>query len=259
MRGLVMLAAVGMALVAGFPFLSPQATAGRVDGAECAELPSRTIAFGEAKFLIEHNSTDEDTGFQGFVDGEPWKELRIINPQGQVILEVEPSGKLRRLGLTELFFETQEPANDEVPIKDLLAMMPAGKYSFRGTSVAGQPMAATANLTHTIPAGPVIVTPADGATVDPSNFAVDWKPVTTTINGGPVDIVAYELIVERDTPVKFPDAFAKIVMSVHVPPSVTKVTVPREFLQAGTPYKFEVLAIEKSGNQTITAGTFRTR
>lgn len=251
MRALLLAVLIGLGLAAGVPSL---------DSAPTLETPaSRTIAFEEAKFLIEHNSTDEDTGFQGFVDGEPWRELRILNPQGQVILEVEPAGKLRKLGLTELFFETQEPANAEVPLKDLLALMPPGKYSFKGTSVAGQPMAATANFTHNIPAGPVIVSPVEGAVVDPNNFAVDWQPVTKTITGGGVDIVAYELIVERDTPVKFPDAFAKIVMSVHVPPSVTKVTVPKEFLQANTPYKFEVLAIEKSGNQTITASTFKTQ
>ena len=252
MRTLVWMAALGIGLAAAVP--SVESGAAMEDVA-----PSRTVSFSEAKFLIEHNSTDEDTGFQGFVDGEPWRELRILNPQGQVILEVEPEGKLRKLGLTELFFETQEPANDEVPLKELLAMMPPGRYNFRGTSVAGQPMAGSAVLTHNIPAGPVILSPAEGAVVDPNNFAVDWNPVTENLSGGSVEIVAYQLIVELDTAVKFPDAFAKIVMSVHVPPSVTKVTVPKEFLQAGKPYKFEVLAIEKSGNQTITSSTFKTQ
>jgi hypothetical protein len=247
MRAMVLTAVIGMGLAAGVPSLESGTTL------------ERTIRFTEAKFLIEHNATAEDTGFQGFVDGEPWKELRLLNPQGQVILEVESEGKLRKLGLTELFFETQEPANEEVPIKEILAMMPPGKYSYRGTSVAGQPMTGTATLTHHIPEGPVVVSPAEGAVVDPDNFAIDWKPVTKSITGSAIDIVAYELIVERDTPDRHPEAFAKIKMSVHVPPSVTKVTVPREFLQAGTPYIFEVLAIEKSGNQTITSSAFKTR
>jgi hypothetical protein len=34
--------------------------------------------------------------------------------------------------------------------------------------------------------------------------------------------------------------------------------VPEEFLEDGTEYKFEVLAIEASGNQTITEGAFET-
>jgi hypothetical protein len=37
-------------------------------------------------------------------------------------------------------------------------------------------------------------------------------------------------------------------------PNVTKVTVPPEFLEPNTDYKFEVLAIEAGGNQSITEG-----
>ena len=37
-----------------------------------------------------------------------------------------------------------------------------------------------------------------------------------------------------------------------------EVTVPPEFLKAGRTYLYEVLAIEKSGNQTITEGDFET-
>ena len=44
----------------------------------------------------------------------------------------------------------------------------------------------------------------------------------------------------------------------YLPPAATRVTVPGEFIQAKREYKFEVLAIEKSGNQTITEGSFKT-
>ena len=46
--------------------------------------------------------------------------------------------------------------------------------------------------------------------------------------------------------------------NVTVPGRKTSVTVPRQFLQPNTEYKIEVLAIEKSGNQTITEGEFST-
>jgi hypothetical protein len=36
------------------------------------------------------------------------------------------------------------------------------------------------------------------------------------------------------------------------------VTVPAEFIQANADYKFEVLAIEQSGNQTISENSFKT-
>jgi hypothetical protein len=47
------------------------------------------------------------------------------------------------------------------------------------------------------------------------------------------------------------------VFSTDLPASAHSVTVPAEFLEAGTDYKLEVQAIEVSGNQTLTEITFR--
>jgi hypothetical protein len=41
--------------------------------------------------------------------------------------------------------------------------------------------------------------------------------------------------------------------------AVTSLPVPDGFLEAHTAYKWEVLAIERSGNQTLSSGAFRTR
>jgi hypothetical protein len=46
---------------------------------------------------------------------------------------------------------------------------------------------------------------------------------------------------------------------MYLPPSVTSIEVPDEFLQRRTAYKWEVLAIERSGNQTLSSGEFHTR
>ena len=85
-----------------------------------------------------------------------------------------------------------------------------------------------------------------------------WKPVSKTITGEPVRIVAYQLIVEKDAdpPRHMIGTFG---LSMYLPPSVTKIAVPNGFLQAHTSYKWEVLAIERSGNQTLSSGSFRTR
>jgi hypothetical protein len=45
---------------------------------------------------------------------------------------------------------------------------------------------------------------------------------------------------------------------VDLPATATSVTIPPEFLEANTGYKVEVLAIEASGNQTITEVSFQT-
>jgi hypothetical protein len=64
------------------------------------------IPLKEAKLNIEHNATDLDTGFQGAIDSEGWKQLDIIGPDGTVLATFKGKGKLGKLGLTELFFET---------------------------------------------------------------------------------------------------------------------------------------------------------
>jgi len=42
-------------------------------------------------------------------------------------------------------------------------------------------------------------------------------------------------------------------------PSVTSLAIPIEFMQSGTQFELEVIALEESGNQTITAVSFETR
>ncbi len=214
------------------------------------------VPLKEAKLNIEHNATDEDTGFQGAIDSEGWERLDITGPNGR-ILTFRALGGLRSLGLTELFFETVEPENAEVPIDEVLAVLPEGAYTIEGTTVEGGRTIGTALLTHAIPAGPVLRFPPEGATVPPTNLVVSWSPVTTTITGEDVTIIRYQLIVEVDEE-PHPHAIGKRGLSIYVPASATSVTVPNEFLEPGTAYLWEVLAIEESGNQTLSSGAFTT-
>ena len=115
----------------------------------------------------------------------------------------------------------------------------------------------TALLTHDIPAGPMLVSPAPGAVVPASDLVVRWSPVTQTITGGSVNIVAYQLIIEKDVE-PHPHMIGKFGLSMYLPPTVTTMTVPDGFLEPGTSYKWEVLAIEESGNQTLSSGEFET-
>ncbi len=64
-----------------------------------------------------------------------------------------------------------------------------------------------------------------------------------------MNIVGYQvLVVEEGTTTR--------TLSVDLPASTRQLTVPPEFLQPGTEYKVEVLAIESSGNQTLTEKSF---
>ena len=229
--------------------------------ARAAASVGAVVKLKDAKLNIEHNATDKDTGFQGFIDSEGWQRLDVKGPGGQV-LRFEGRGKLASLGLTELFFETVEPENADVPIDEMLAKLPEGNYTIAGPSQEnGKSTGLTSGialLTHDIPAGPTLVAPAEGAKVPTRGVVARWKPVTKTITGDPVTIIAYQLIIEKDVE-PHPHMIGKFGLSMYVPRTVTSIAVPDGFLEPRTAYKWEVLAIEHSGNQTLSSGSFKTR
>jgi len=220
-----------------------------------ASWAAEEVPFSISKMIIEFNATADDVGVQVLLDGEPWKKLAIFSPTGRRILDVAPRRSLQLQGLTELFFESSEPSLDDLPLADFLARFPAGIYEFEGETVDGVKMEGEATFTHVIPAGPEIVSPVsftqDPPVVDPDSLVIEWEPVTTTIASGALTIAGYQVIVEQVTPLR--------VLSLALPAAVTSVVIPPEFfVQLGTLHKFEVLAIEAGGNQTITEGEFVT-
>lgn len=202
----------------------------------------RAAEFSIARIYIEYNSTPSDLGFHVSLDGEDWKSLKIVNPNGKTIFEVAGRGAFKDLGMTELFFEGAEPALAEFPLEDLLALFPEGRYQFIGTTVDGIALHSSAMLTHAVPDGPRVSSKMDDGTV-----IIRWDPVTRPPAGFPVrdiEIVEYQIIVGK--------------FLVTLPASSTSVEVPEEFfrsLESGV-HVFEVLAIDASGNQTITEGSF---
>ncbi len=67
---------------------------------------------------------------------------------------------------------------------------------------------------------------------------------------------AAERIIERDEP-PHPHMIGKFGLSMYLPASVTSVAIPDGFLESGTAYNWEVLAIEESGNQTLSSSAFQ--
>ena len=219
------------------------------------------IPLKEAKLIIEHNATDHDTGIQGFIDSEGWDRIELIGPGG-LQLDFKGLGLIGELGLTELFFESVEPENSEKPIEELFEDIPAGTYTFKGHTMidgeGGGVTIGTAVLSHVIPNGPELKYPTKNAVVSPDGFVASWGKVTHSIKGDPVDIIGYQLIIERDVAPN-PRMIGKWGLSMYLPASTTSMSIPREFLQPATRYKWEVLAIEKCGNQTLSSGEFSTK
>jgi hypothetical protein len=218
------------------------------------------IPFSRVKMIIEFNSTANegvgDVGVQVLLDGEPWQSLKIKSPNRRTILDIRAGMSLREQGLTELFFESSEPSLDEVPLAKFLARFPEGTYEFEGKTVDRREIEGEATFTHVIPAGPVIRSPQEGDEVDPENLVISWEVVTKKIAGeADLVIVAYQVIVERTDNDQLGSALRTFDIKLPATSApIQSVTVPPEFLEPGTEYKFEVLAIEAGGNQTITEG-----
>jgi hypothetical protein len=212
--------------------------------ASTAGAKAKTIPFADARLKIEVNATDGDAGLQVFLDGEPWRAVSLYNPSGRKLVEITAKGPLKNYGLTELFSESSEPSFDEFPLEEFKQLFPEGVYTFRGTTIDGKRLLGTARLTHDIPDGPRILRPRDEAQVARDHVVIAWKPVPTP----GVDIVGYQVVVTQEDPLR--------VLSVDLPARARRLPVPAEFLQRGTEYKAEVLAIEASGNQTLTEVAF---
>ena len=212
--------------------------------ASTAGAGARTIPFADARLKIEVNATDGDAGLQVFLDGEPWRAVSLYHPDGRKLLDITAKGRLKNYGLTELFSESSEPSFDVFPLEKFKRLFPEGIYTFRGTTIDGTHLLSSVRLTHDIPHGPRILRPRDDAEVPRRDLVVAWRPVRTP----GVDIVGYQVVVTREEPLR--------VLSVDLPARARRLPVPAAFLQRGTEYKAEVLAIEKSGNQTLTEIAF---
>lgn len=200
--------------------------------------------------IIEYNSTDQDVGIQVFLDFDSWLAVKIFAPGGQQIFSVGAHGEFfSQGGGSELFMEGIEPSLEDVPLEEFFEHFPEGTYRFQGRAPNGVKIQSLVEFSHDIPAGPHITTPvspggdacATGVAI-PATIA--WDPVTETIDGEPIEISGYEVVMEHG------DGNFDIVL----PGDATNVAVPAQFLEPGTEYGFEVLAIADNGNQTITEG-----
>jgi hypothetical protein len=223
------------------------------EGQPATPRAGKVIKIADARLKFEINATDQDGGLQVFLDAEQWRTMSIFDPDGRRLLTTTTQGVMAKQGGTELFMESAEPTFDELPLDQLLARWPAGRYEFRAVGLDGEAMQGAARLTHDLPAGPELVSPLDAGGQDPKDTVLRWKRVPPP-NGSP--IIGYQVLVVRpDTGLK---ALPKVTLDVMMPPTAERLRVPRGFLQPGTEYEWEVLAIEKGGNQTLSSSTFVT-
>ena len=211
-----------------------------------AAAQSATEEFKRAQMRVEINATDLDAGLQIDLDHQPWRSISVEDPNGKKILDLVNHGVLKGYGLTELFSESSEPPFEEFPLEEFQKLFPAGDYTFQGVTIDGVKMLSTVTLTHDFPDGPEVTSPVEDATVPPDGLTVAWLPVDTPTG---INVVTYQvLVISEEDPTK--------VLSAFVPAEVNSLDVPAEFLTTTGAYKVEVLAIEESGNQTLSEVAF---
>lgn len=235
---------------------------------------NNTGEFSETSVIVEINATDGDVGFHALLDADAWREARIDDPQGKLLFEVKAKGSLLTQGLTENFFESDEPLcapdpedpeAEVVPLSEFLQRFPDGSYRFTGITLDNERLAGVDLLTHDLPAAPEDVS-FDGALITwaaGSNLGGchDDELVNEGVIPDPstVSVVSWEIAVG---PADEEAVDPLHVFTVQVPGDApTAVTVPPEFInsyiEAGvTAFKVEVGAIEASGNRTFSEEEF---
>ena len=225
------------------------------------------IPFDEHEIFFELNYTDEDLGIHALIDGEAWKRLKIERDDNdRKLLDIRVRSKLRKQGLTEIFFESAEPEFDDLSPEDFFDRFPAGEYDIEGRTLDGEDLESETEVTHLLPAPaetsvngaeaaedcdtplmgitrPVVITWDEvEKSIDPEDEGFEGFPPSEDI-----EVVNYQVVAEIDG-----EPFN---VSANLGPDARSFKIPAELLDLavaafGGAVKFEVLVREESFNQT---------
>ena len=230
--------------------------------------------FDEAELFFELNDTDGDLGIHALIDGDAWKRVVIEDLSERKMLDVLVRGRLRQQGLTELFFESDEPTFDEQSPEEFFKLFPEGDYKIKGVTLESEELESEVELTHVMPAPPGDVTVNGQAIRSPDeegecdeplqttsgDVRIEWDRVTTShpTIGEPnssteITIIRYEAVAEWEDEVTEEEFVSSNELQVQDPqPERVGVTVSSDFFKPDTEFKVEVLVREESYNQTAT-------
>ncbi len=234
----------------------------------------KEIPFDEAEVFFELNDTDGDLGIHSLIDGGPWKKLEIEDPHERRMLRVKARGRLRRQGLTELFFESAEPRFAELPPVEFFARFPEGEYEIEGVTLDGDELESVTKVTHLMPApahatvnGEMLAVVCDDedplydAPVVTLPITISWPAVTMshpdlgTLPPEEITVHNYQVVVEAEIETAMGEEL-EVITSTILPPADTSYVVPDAFIGLSDVWKYEVLVREESFNQTAVESCF---
>ena len=240
--------------------------------------------FDEAYLFFELNDTDGDLGIHGKIDGDEWKYLEIEDPRDRKMLNIWVRGRLRRQGLTELFFESAEPCFPEDCDEGDVGLDPEvffkrfkeGVYDIEGYTLDGEERESEVFLSHVIPAAP------DGVEVNGTEIPEDecaegisapitlsWDAVTeaheelgknpgSSLASNGIEVIYYEAVLEIDeSDYKSATIVPADVTQVDLPEAITNLVGETEEGE----FKIEILVRTDNGegvpgNQSAVEGCF---
>lgn len=240
--------------------------------------------FDEFVPIVEINATDGDIGFHVLLDGDAWRVAKVYDSDWDRMLKVRATDDMEEQGGTELFIESAEPLcwdspdreEDEeiVTLEEFIERFEAGVYHARGRTLEGDLLRAEAELTHNLPAAPVVTEVDVDMDGDEVEVEISWMGGTDLGNcaypeglipdPATVEVERWEIVVEPDED-QIPDGMAFAKFMVQLPGTLEEdelsVEVSEEFIGAYvaagvTEFKYEIGAREESGNQTFTEGEF---
>ena len=142
---------IPVAIGAALALAAAQVSLGQENGDDEEE----ELEFEEADLFLELNNTDGDLGLQGFLEGDAWKSLEIEGTGRQTVelMNIWLRNGLRRQGLSEFFFESDEPGFDELTPAAFFKRFPQGVYEIEGITLDDEEIESEVFLSHVL-AGP---------------------------------------------------------------------------------------------------------
>ena len=242
------------------------AAAGIIAFGASAVAMAQALEFDDADVYAELNNTDRDLGFHALIDGDAWKRLSIEAPNGGGMLAVSVRGRLGRQGLTEFFFESDEPEFSELAPSRFFVRFPEGEYTIRGVTLDDEQVLSTDDFSHLMPApaGDVMVNGVAAArNCDAPNLPEVTAPVTLSwtvpatshpqigTTNQPITIEQVQVALEDEVNEEFTGF-------VELPGDATEYTFSSDLTDQVTPgtWKFEILLVSDTGNRTAVESCF---
>ncbi len=216
------LAAAALVVASSLPVTNAPVAAGRAPAIEVG-------------LILELNVTDDDAEVVlEIVTEVAIDRLFLLDPSFRPILHLA-SNDGQRLGLAEVLVESAEPS-----VAAVLAAYPPGPYAAFVRSTWHEWFLVHVQLSHELPADPVITTPAAGQGVPPNGVVVTWE--------ADPGVESWTVEVEQDD--------LGLSLNVELPGSVTSFSIPDGFLVGGEEFELGLAAEGGNGNVIVVETSF---